>query len=171
MLIIIVLLPLGIQCENLIGEKKHGKELLNIFTNIFHTCPYCDWQTSHRSPTHFKLLWIFQLAHLQLPFRPLDCTLLRGWTNMPSKEREDEFRVIDTNPLKWSFTWQFCKQFKRDHHILGPLWLTHGERNISGQSRMISDFACLFRLSEVLVTVTNNRQWPLGSLGLALGWS
>lgn len=115
------------------------------FSTLIHT-------VIHRLPRdtslRFKHLWKPQLAHRQFPFRPLDLTLWRGWTNLPSTEKENEFRLRDTNPLEWSFTWQFSKQLKRKRHILGCSdSLTEREERFWANS---DDFwlICLFGLSD-----------------------
>lgn len=61
-------------------------------------------------------------------------------------ERKNWFQVRDTNPLKRSFTWQLSKQVKRKHHMLGSFWLTHLERNISGQNPDVFWLTCSFML-------------------------
>lgn len=115
------------------------------FPTLVHTVIHrLPWDTSLR----FKHLWKPQLAHRQFPFRPLDLTLWRGRTNLPSTKKENEFRLRDTNPLEWSFTWQLSKQLKRKRHILGCSdSLTEREEHFWANS---DDFwlTCLFSLSD-----------------------
>ena len=94
-------------------KQRHGFPTIStLVRTVIHRLP---GDTSSR----FKLLWKLQPAPHPFPFRPLDLTLWRGRTNLPSAEKEDEFRARDTNPLAWSFTWQFSKQLKRKRHTRG----------------------------------------------------